>query len=227
MLADNDFAHMPEVVAEGRRSINNLQRSASLFLVKTVFTAALALVCIVMPPYPFIPIQMSLLSTAVIGIPSFVLALEPNHELVRGNFLANVLARSLPASVAIVCALFAELLAGRALGHSFDEISSVCTVLVACVGVALIWRISQPMTPLRAALLAVIVSIVALGCTVAAPFFEIVSFTGSMGVVIVAAGLVAVAFFNWMYSRSLAGFETNERFLEIVRKVEGRHDEDL
>lgn len=224
VLADNDFAHMPEVVAEGRRSINNLQRSASLFLVKTVFTAALALVCIVMPPYPFIPIQMSLLSTAVIGIPSFVLALEPNHERVRGDFLANVLARSLPASVAIVCALFAELVAGRALDHSFGEISSVCTVLVACVGIALIWRISQPMTPLRAALLAVIVAIVALGCTVAAPFFEIVSFTGSMGVVIVAAGVVAVAFFNWLYDRSLAGFETSERFLKIVRKVEGGHD---
>ena len=224
VLADNDFSHMPEVVAEGRRSINNLQRSASLFLVKTVFTAVLALICIVMPPYPFIPIQMSLLSTAVIGIPSFVLALEPNHELVRGNFLANVLARSLPASVAIVCALFAELLCGRALGHSFGEISSVCTVLVACVGIALIWRISQPLTPLRAALLVVIVAIVALGCTVASPFFEIVSFTGSMGVVIAAAGAAAVVFFNWMYRRSLSGFETNERFLEIVRKVEGSHD---
>ena len=224
VLADNDFSHMPEVVAEGRRSINNLQRSASLFLVKTVFTAVLALICIVMPPYPFIPIQMSLLSTAVIGIPSFVLALEPNHELVRGNFLANVLARSLPASVAIVCALFAELLCGRALGHSFGEISSVCTVLVACVGIALIWRVSQPLTPLRVALLAVIIAIVALGCTVAAPFFEIVSFTGSMGVVIAAAGVIALAFFNWMYNRSLEGLDTNERFLAIVRKVEGRHD---
>ena len=224
VLADNDFSHMPEVVAEGRRSINNLQRSASLFLVKTVFTAVLALICIVMPPYPFIPIQMSLLSTAVIGIPSFVLALEPNHELVRGNFLANVLARSLPASVAIVCALFAELLCGRALGHSFGEISSVCTVLVACVGIALIWRISQPLTPLRVALLVVIIAIVALGCTVAAPFFEIVSFTGSMGVVIAAAGVIALAFFNWMYNRSLEGLDTNERFLAIVRKVEGRHD---
>ncbi len=224
VLADNDFAHMPEVVAEGRRSINNLQRSASLFLVKTVFTAALALVCIVMPPYPFIPIQMSLLSTAVIGIPSFVLALEPNHELVRGNFLANVLVRSLPASVAIVCALLAELVAGRALGHSFDEISSVCTVLVAFVGIALIWRISQPLTPLRAALLAVIAAIVALGCTVAAPFFEIVSFTASMGVMIVAAGVVAVAFFNWMYDRSVSGLASNERFLEVVRRMEGRDD---
>ena len=224
VLADNDFSHMPEVVAEGRRSINNLQRSASLFLVKTVFTAVLALICIVMPPYPFIPIQMSLLSTAVIGIPSFVLALEPNHELVRGNFLANVLARSLPASVAIVCALFSELLCGRALGHSFGEISSVCTVLVACVGIALIWRISQPLTPLRVALLVVIIAIVALGCTVAAPFFEIVSFTGSMGLVIAAAGIIAMAFFNWMYNRSLEGLDTNERFLAIVRKVEGRHD---
>ena len=224
VLADNDFAHMPEVVAEGRRSINNLQRSASLFLVKTVFTAVLALVCIVMPPYPFIPIQMSLLSTAVIGIPSFVLALEPNHELVRGNFLANVLARSLPASAAIVCALLAELVCGRALGHSFGEISSVCTVLVAFVGIALVWRISQPMTPLRAALLAVITAIVALGCTLLAPFFEIVSFTGSMGVVIVAAGVVAVAFFCWLYDRSLAGLGSSERFLEIVRKVEGRND---
>ena len=224
VLADNDFAHMPEVVAEGRRSINNLQRSASLFLVKTVFTAVLALVCIVMPPYPFIPIQMSLLSTAVIGIPSFVLALEPNHERVRGNFLANVLARSLPASVAIVCALVAELAFGRALRHSFDEISSVCTVLVAFVGIALIWRISQPLTPLRAALLAVVAAIVALGCTVAAPFFEIVDFTGSMGVVVVAAGVVAVAFFNWMYARSLAGYETNERFLALVRRVEGKDD---
>ncbi|MBM6774081.1 HAD-IC family P-type ATPase [Olsenella profusa] len=224
VLADNDFAHMPEVVAEGRRSINNLQRSAALFLVKTVFTAVLALVCILMPPYPFIPIQMSLLSTAVIGIPSFVLALEPNHELVRGNFLANVLARSLPASIAIVVALVAELVCGRALDHSFDEISTVCTVLVACVGVALVWRISQPLTPLRAVLLAVIVAIVALGCTVFAPFFEISGLTGSMGVVMAAAGVAAIACFNWMYDRAQRGYETNERFARLVRMVEGRHD---
>ncbi|WP_455139730.1 HAD-IC family P-type ATPase [Thermophilibacter sp.] len=223
VLADNDFAHMPEVVAEGRRSINNLQRSASLFLVKTVFTAVLALICIVMPPYPFIPIQMSLLSTAVIGIPSFVLALEPNHERVRGSFLANVLARSLPASAAILCALLAELVVGRALEHSFDEISTVCTVLVAFVGIALIWRISQPLTPLRAVLLAVIVAIVALGCTVGRSFFEFVDMDASMGAVIVVAGLAAVALFNVMYDRSLAGYETSARFARLVSKVEGSH----
>lgn len=224
VLADNDFAHMPEVVAEGRRSINNLQRSASLFLVKTVFTAVLALVCIVMPPYPFIPIQMSLLSTAIIGIPSFVLALEPNHELVRGNFLANVLARSLPASAAIVVALLAELLLGRALGHSFDEISTVCTLLVAIVGTALIWRISQPMTPLRWALLAVVVLIVAGGCTLGAAFFEIEGLTATMGAVTALVGAASVAGFNVAYDRSLAGYERSELFMGIVRKAEGKHD---
>jgi cation-transporting ATPase E len=66
VLADSDFAHMPEVVAEGRRSINNLQRSAALFLMKTVYSAALALVCVFMPPFPLLPIQMSLVSTAII-----------------------------------------------------------------------------------------------------------------------------------------------------------------
>ena len=101
VLADDDFSHIPEVVAEGRRSINNLQRSASLFLVKTVYSMLLAFICIVMPPYPFIPIQMSLLSTAIIGLPSFVLALEPNHDRVKGSFLATVAMRSLPASIAI------------------------------------------------------------------------------------------------------------------------------
>ena len=96
-------------------------------------------------------------------------------------------------------------------------------MLVAFVGVALVWRISQPLTPLRAALLVVIVAIVACGCTVFASFFEMEDMTGSMGVVIVAAGLIAVAFFNWMFDRSLASYETDERFARLVRKVEGRH----
>lgn len=105
VLVDNDFAHMPAVVAEGRRSINNLQRSASLFLVKTVFSAVLALLCALIPPYPFQPVQMSLISTAIIGFPSFVLALQPNHERIRGSFLGNVLARSMPGSIAVIFAV--------------------------------------------------------------------------------------------------------------------------
>ena len=222
VLADNDFSHLPEVVAEGRRSINNLQRTASLFLVKTVFTAILALVCILMPPYPFVPVQMSLISTAVIGLPAFVLALEPNHERVSGTFLSNVLRRSLPASVTIAVALFVELLLGRALSHSFNEISTVCTVLVACVGVSLIWRISQPLTTLRAVLIGAVIAIVALGCTVFADFFGFVDLTGSMGVVIVVDGLIAVKAFNVLYDRSLSGNKSGGLNSWIMRKMEGK-----
>lgn len=225
VLADNDFAHMPEVVAEGRRSINNLQRSASLFLVKTVYTAALTLICIVMPPYPFIPIQMSLISSAIIGIPSFVLALEPNHERIRGYFLANVMARSLPASVAITAALFVELLACRGLGLSFAQTSTVCMLVTCAVGFALIWRISQPLTPLRMALLAFVVGYVAVGCTVFGDFNRVAPPTATMVVLVCTVGTAAVVLFNGLFGRSLAAYEHNERFNGFLRRLEG-HDGD-
>ena len=222
VLADNDFSHMPEVVAEGRRSINNLQRSASLFLVKTVFTAALALICIFMPPYPFIPIQMSLISTAVIGIPSFVLALEPNHERIRGNFLANVLARSLPASLAIVCALFVELALGRLLDHSFSEISTVCMMITIVIGLALIYRISRPLTPLRSALLVAMSGLVLLSYTVFGEFFHVVRLAPDVAVFTVVLAALSITLFEWTSRIFLANYEQSALFARVVRFVEGK-----
>ena len=222
VLADNDFSHMPEVVAEGRRSINNLQRSASLFLVKTVFTAVLALICIFMPPYPFIPIQMSLISTAVIGIPSFVLALEPNHERIRGNFLANVLARSLPASLAIVCALFAELALGRLLDHSFAEISTVCMMITVVIGLALIYRISRPPTPLRSALLVAMSGLVLLSYTVFGEFFHVVRLAPDVAVFTVVLAALSITLFEWTSRIFLANYEQSVLFARVVRFVEGK-----
>ena len=222
VLADNDFSHMPEVVAEGRRSINNLQHSASLFLVKTVFTAVLALICIFMPPYPFIPIQMSLISTAVIGIPSFVLALEPNHERIRGNFLANVLARSLPASLAIVCALFAELALGRLLDHSFAEISTVCMMITVVIGLALIYRISRPLTPLRSALLVAMSGLVLLSYTVFGEFFHVVRLAPDVAVFTVVLAALSITLFEWTSRIFLANYEQSVLFARVVRFVEGK-----
>ena len=202
VLADSDFAHMPEVVAEGRRSINNLQRSASLFLMKTVYSAALALVCVLLPPFPLLPIQMSLVSTAIIGIPSFALALEPNRELVRGRFLTNVLARSMPASVAIAGGLLAMLLAQRGLGGTFEEVSTCCMLLTAVVGITLIDRIAQPLTPLRVALLVFCCAYVVLGCTLFTSFFGVASLSPvqiATCVAIIAASTLA---FLWLYRYS-------------------------
>ena len=90
VLVDNDFAAMPKVVAEGRRVINNIQRSASLFLVKNIFSFLLSIVALALPlAYPFQPLQLSLVTFATIGAPAFFLALEPNHELVHGEIHAE------------------------------------------------------------------------------------------------------------------------------------------
>ena len=202
VLADSDFAHMPEVVAEGRRSINNLQRSAALFLMKTVYSAALALVCVFMPPFPLLPIQMSLVSTAIIGIPSFALALEPNRELVRGRFLTNVLARSMPASVSIAVGLFAMLIVERGLGGGFEEVSTCCMLLTAAVGIALIYRIAQPITVLRGILLAFCVCYVVLGCTLFTSFFGVVPLTVTEGLCCLAIVAAALLGFGCAYNYS-------------------------
>ena len=220
VLADNDFSHMPEVVAEGRRSINNLQRSASLFLVKTVFTAALALICIFIPPYPFIPIQMSLISTVVIGIPSFVLALEPNKERVVGNFLANVLSKSLPASAAIIAMLFVELSVGRLLSHDFGEISTVCMFIAIVVGLALIYRISVPLTPLRKALLVSMSGLAVVACTLFRDFFRVSWLSADVFVATVVFCVLAVLLFERLSVRFDRKAEDNRALCWLVERIE-------
>lgn len=224
VLADNDFAHLPEVVAEGRRSINNLQRSASLFLMKTVYSAVLALVCIALPPYPFIPVQMSLVSTAIIGTPSFLLALEPNHERVRGRFLTNVLSRSLPASISIILAIVASIAASKLMGWSDGVMSTVCMFQMFAVGIALIYRISRPLNPMRVGVICVVVAIVVAGTTVGAGFFSVVSPTFNSAAASVAIAAVAIVLFNRLYDESV--LEAGPRGLVgfLIRKLEALDD---
>ena len=100
VLLDSDFSRMPSVVAEGRRVVNNIERTAALYIVKNIFSMLLAIFSVIlMLDYPLEPSQVSLISMFTIGIPSFVLALEPNKELIRGHFLTNVLVRALPAGL--------------------------------------------------------------------------------------------------------------------------------
>ena len=152
VLVDNDFASMPAVVAEGRRSINNLQRSAALFLTKTLFSMGLAALCIAFPPYPFEPIQMTLINFFCIGAPGFVLGLEPNNARVKGSFLTNVLKRALPASLAVIMAAALDIFVARVFGFNQLILSTMCLLTSCAASVSLIWRISQPLTPLRVAL---------------------------------------------------------------------------
>lgn len=155
VLLNNDFASMPAVVAEGRRCINNLQRSASLFLIKTLYASLLAVLFVLIGrPYPFQPIQMSLLSCTGIGIPSFVLALEPNRERVRGNFLKNILCRCIPGGISVFAGIsllyLSQLL--PALRVADNVLSTACMIVTGFAFMVNLFYVSMPLNRLRGAL---------------------------------------------------------------------------
>ena len=201
VLVDNDFASMPAVVAEGRRSINNLQRSAALFLTKTLFSMGLAAICIAVPPYPFEPIQMSLINFFCIGYPGFVLGLEPNRQHVRGRFLVNVIRKALPASAAVILAACLDMAICALLGYDELVLSTMCLVTTCVTGVTLIWRISQPFTPLRAGLLATIVAGIVGGILLLPDFFSIAHLTLGMAAGLAVVSIAASAAFLFLADR--------------------------
>ena len=203
VLVDNDFAHMPEVVAEGRRSINNLQRSGSLFLVKTIMSLFLGVFFVILPwSYPFTPIQMTLFSCLCVGIPSFVLALEPNHELVRGHFLANCIVKSIPGGFCAILGILAINVAGNCfMGLTYNQITTCSLIALSFLGVLLIIRISWPFTPIRVALMVFIIAGLFVGLHLLKPIFDIAVVTPEMTILLVSVCAVNLIIYNIVYNK--------------------------
>lgn len=183
VLLNSDFSSMPKVVGEGRRDINNIQRSSCLFLVKTIYSALLSLLFIFLSiPYPFFPIQMTLISTLTIGIPSFVLALEPNNELVKSNLFKNIINKSLPAALMVVAGIIGCIFCYKRLGWSFEEYSTISVILTSYVGFLLLRYISTPFNALRKTLFYTLLVAFAAGITVFGKLFSVsvfyLSYTG-------------------------------------------------
>ena len=154
VLLESDFSCMPSVVLEGRRVVNNIQRSASLFLVKNIFSFLLSIFSAVfMITYPLEPSQVSLISMFTIGVPAFFLALEPNKNIIKGHFLTNVFLKALPAALTDVLAVGALVVFGDTFSVSPTDISTAATMLLAIVGFMILYRISQPMNKIRVAVL--------------------------------------------------------------------------
>lgn len=146
VLLDSDFTRMPSVVAEGRRVVNNIERTASLYIVKNIFSMLLAIFSVIlMLDYPLEPSQVSLISMFTIGIPSFILALEPNKNPIRGRFLTNVLVKALPAGITDFLVVSGLVLFCREFSVDLDCLSTSCTILVAIVGFMILYRIAKPM----------------------------------------------------------------------------------
>ncbi len=150
VLLNSNFDSIPNIVYEGRRTINNITRSASLFLSKTGYAILFALIYLFLNvSYPFEPIQISLISSLTIGIPSFVLALEDNKDRLKGSFLKNVLYKSIPVSItSVVMVLIVEIL-GAIFGFSQEQKSTIDVILIETIGFILIFKISIPFNKIR------------------------------------------------------------------------------
>lgn len=153
VLLDSDFAKMPEVVYEGRQVVNNVGRSASLFLVKNIFSLLMSVFSAVfMITYPLEPSQISLISMFTIGIPGFLLALEPNHERIKGHFMRRVLVRALPAGLTDVLAVGALVVCGQVFSLPSEDIATAATLLLCVVGFMILIKISKPMSGIKYAI---------------------------------------------------------------------------
>lgn len=153
VLLDSNFASMPKVVLEGRRNINNIQRSATLFIVKTIFSILLAVLFIfVEASYPFRPIQYTLINAFTIGIPSFILALEPNKERIKGIFIFNILKNSIPAGLTIVLSIVLCIISQKIFGFTYIEYSTLSVCALTAGSMMILFRISRPFNRIRSAL---------------------------------------------------------------------------
>lgn len=154
VLLDSRFSSMPSVVAEGRRVVNNITRSASLFLVKNIFSLLLSIFSICfMLDYPMEPSQVSLISMFTIGIPGFFLAMQPNTNRIEGRFITNVVLAALPAGITDALMVGALVIFGKVFGVNSTDISTASTLLLAIVGLMILYRICKPLNLLRTAVL--------------------------------------------------------------------------
>lgn len=226
VLLDSDFSAMPDIVEEGRRTINNIERSASLFLVKTIYAAILAILFIfIEEPYPFIPIQLTLASVSTIGIPSFLLSFEPNNEMVKGSFLPNVLKRSLPAALTIVLNIMIITFFKVFFNMSYYMTSTLAVFMTGFVTFILLYKICQPFNKFRGLLVILMFTIFLLGFFLLQDIFSFVNFNLKMILIVIFNGLISYYFYSFLDKKLILMFEKiafnrEERRKKILKKQE-------
>ncbi|MCR5074757.1 MAG: HAD-IC family P-type ATPase [Ruminococcus sp.] len=150
VLLESDFSKMPDVVMEGRKVVNNLERSGSLFLVKNIFSLLMSAMAIFFSiRYPLQPSQISLISVFTIGLPGLCLSQIPNHELIKGKFMTNILIKALPAGIVDAIIVAAMIFFGNIFNSTQSDISTASTILLSVVGMMIVYRISKPMNTLK------------------------------------------------------------------------------
>ena len=217
VLLNNNFANMPHIVKEGRRVINNIQRSASLFLVKTTFSTLLSfLTLFFMRNYPFEPIQLTLISTLTIGIPSFFLALEANYARVEGNFLINVFSKALPGALCVVLSILYVNMLSLVLPLSKDVISTMCVIMTAATLIVVLYRVCTPFSKKRFLLFSIMTSAFLLAILCIPSFFNLVRLP-LYAFILTLIGIFAIPFVMNALRQIGHFFYLKERILRIAK----------
>lgn len=207
VLLDSQFSAMPGIVAEGRRVINNIQRAAALFLVKNIFSFGLTLLLLFIDmPYPIQAIQLSLISTLTIGIPSFFLALEPNYARVKGKFMRNVIRRAMPGGLTNLILVLLAMLFTSLFHLPESDLNTMSVWIMSTVGFVTLYQVSKPFTKLRIAVFAVSLIAMLTALLFMAGFFELAAIGFQSGVIL---GVLMIAcptlfrFFVFIFDRQM------------------------
>ncbi len=193
ILLDDDFNSLPKVVAEGRQTINNVERSASLLLIKTLYTMFLIVYSIItLQKYFFIPIQLTFMTAFTIGAPSFVLALEPNDKLVSGNFLLKIFSKSLPAALTILIDIIIISIFSNVFNLSYEIQSSMCVIVTTVNGLYNLFKICRPLNVYRGLLFSIMSIGFILILTFFHNFFSIVELDSILVLNVISLGILSI-----------------------------------
>ena len=211
VLLNSDFSSLPSVVDEGRRVINNIERSASLYLVKNIFSILFAVISIfAIFTYPITPANLTLVNWTTIGIPSFFLALEPNKSLIKGKFLPNALYRALPAAVCDLFVLIGTVLFQIAFKLPSDEIGTICEILIGFVGMLMLYFVCRPFNTLRRIIMVAMPTIFIFGICTFPDIFKIVPLHMGSALILVVFLMLAVPVIfasRWLFEKAVFAYK--------------------
>lgn len=207
VLLNSDFGSMPATVLEGRRVINNVQKSSSLFFMKTIFTIIFSIICLILrTPYPLSTVQMLLMETFVIGIPSFFLAFLPNDKRISGKFIYNLIRNALPGAITLILNvssiyLFIYLTTGDISSTTqLEIISTMCALTLTFTGLGLLIRLCKPWTVLTGLLFGTMLTLCVLGIVLLPNFFNFVSIDLTSKLYITILAIISPTLINFIYT---------------------------
>ena len=215
VLLKSDFSAMPSIVGEGRRVINNIQRAATLFLVKNIFSFGLSIITMFTQwPYPLKPLNLSVISALTIGVPSFFLAMEPNYERVHGRFLPSVLRRAFPGGLTNIFVVLMAQAFMAVFGLTLDHTSTVCAAILSVVGLLGLYQTCKPFDKFRKLIWGAMAAALVICFTVFGSFFELQS-GGNASKLVMAVLLIMTPTVFFTVQRM---FDWGDRIAAIIRK---------